>query len=102
MRYIALIVLALTLVGCGGSKVTSSNAPSSSTAPSSSAPSAPAPTSTIDAQEAGVICNNLDVLFIAGHSQADAISSVESVYHVTAADVSRAQHWKCPATLENP
>ncbi len=61
--------------------------------PSSASPSA---TSTTSYADAGRICAALNALEYAGNTTAEAATTAEHAYRVTAADIARARRIRCP------
>lgn len=98
MRYIALILLALTLAACGGNASTSSSTAGSPSAaagsPSAAAGSPSAAPSPVPSSEEGAICANVGAEVIA-YGQASA-QAEESLYHITYAQVQQAVQDQCP------
>jgi hypothetical protein len=94
MKYIAFIVLAFALAACSSTTHSTSQATATSAAPSSAAPPSTAP-SPLDPQTEGIVCNDLNVLVIAGNSS-DPIGTVADTNHVTRDQVIQAINDKCP------
>ena len=92
--WMAAIVLALGLAGCGSTTHSASQATVTSAAPSSAAPPSVAP-SPLDLQTEGMVCADLSALVIAGNS-ADPIGAVADVHHITRDQVTQAINDKCP------
>ena len=102
MRYIALILLALTLAACGGNASTSSSTTGSPSAaagsPSAAAGSPSAAPSPLDATTQREICTDLEAVVITGGTAS--AQPEEALYHITYAQVQAAVQAQCP-TVSN-
>ncbi len=100
MRYIALILLALTLAACGGNASTSSSTAGSPSAaagsPSAAAGSPSAAPSPLPSGEAGAICSDISAEIVAGDGAESGIQGAMAVEHVTEAQVIAAVAASCP------